>query len=461
MTVQTWARHASSSARTRPRPAAIGRASSAVARILELQRQAGNRAVASAIAATRPVVQREPDRDEPDVVTGADKAAPKRVTGYLGLNPLAHKEAKGLGKRVPAEQLLTSLNNPAAEKALKETPAIFDFVVDELGIDLADFARWDKATDILLNADPHLREQLADLMRWFNRAEKGEIILDRLVLSGHSNGVELWGEYEEGAESRPGTMVIERDLGLFGTVFPNAIGQVEDVMFSACFSINAVEIVKKIFPNLKTVWSYGGFSPSAANGAVEHIITWEMATEGDKSLAKGLKRGSNALWTKDKGYIVGDPAAAAAGPLFAAVVRGWREVAEPMYQGTKEVQKAPLDRYYEKVQELLAHPGAADDLKESARKVFQTVLRMRFWPLVTKRFGSEYGAKLQPGYDALGVAAPRWESLGRPELKAHVDAVNKALEKDPNAGGHKDAIERFLKQGLWALDPEIIRSDWI
>lgn len=433
-------------------------------RILELQRLAGNRAVSHALGASSvrgPVVQREPDPAKPDVISGADKAPPKRVTGFVGLNPLAHKEAAGLSKKLGNEQLLTSLNNPAAEKILKESPAVFDFVVDELGIDLGDFSRWDKATDVLLNADPHLREQLADVMRWFNRAERGEIILERMVLSGHSNGVELWGEYEEGAESKPGTMVIERDLSTLATVFPKAAGQVEDVMFSACFSINAVEIVKKIFPSLKTVWSYGGFSPSVANGSIQHILTWSTATEGDKTLGKGLKRGSNALWTKDKGYIVGDPAAAAAGPLYAECVRGWRELAFPMYEGSKELNKGQLDRYYEKVQELLAHPGVSEDLKKNSRNVRDVVLRLRFWPLVSKRFGSEHGARLQPAYDALGLTAPKWDSLSRPALKAHLDAVDKALKDNAAAGGHKDAIESYLRKGLWRLEPEIIKPDWI
>jgi hypothetical protein len=433
------------------------------ARLLELQRTAGNRAVASAIAQA-PAVQREVDDEHARPgASGAGDAAtatpPRRVTGYVGLNPLATREAEGLRKRGRGETLV-SLNDPAAEKKYQSNPEIFDFVVDELGIDLGDFARWDKATDILMNADPHLREQLADLMRWFNKAQNGELILERLILSGHSNGVELWGEYEEGAESKPGTMLIERDLGTFGAVFPRAVEQVEDVMFSACFSINAVEIVRKIFPNLRTVWSYGGFSPSAANGAVEHIITWERATEGQKTLHKGLKRGSNALWTREKGYIVGDPAAAAAGPLYAETVRGWRELGEPYYDGTKEVAKSRLDAYYLVVQRLIAHPGAAEDLKDKARKVRDVVLRLRFWPLVTKRFGSEHGEKLRPAYDHLGLQAPNWESLTRTGLKAHVEAVKKAIEEHGD-GGHGATIDAYLKKGLYGLDPQVIKPDWL
>jgi hypothetical protein len=103
----------------------------------------------------------------------------------------------------------------------------------------------------------------------------------------------------------------------------------------------------------------------------------------------------------------------------------------------------------------------AQDLKDKARKVMDAVLRLRFWPLVTKRFASEYGAKLEPAYAALGIAAPRWESLTRPALKAHIEAVDKALEKDPSAGGHKAAIEEYLKKGIYGLDPKIIKPDWI
>ena len=460
MTVQGWTRRLPAPARAGTRAGAgAARTGTLASRILELQRLAGNRAVSRSLA---PVVQRDvTDERKPDVVTGADRPAPKRMTGFVGLNPGAYKEAAGLGKRVASDRLLTSLNNPAAEKVLKESPAVFDFVVDELGIDVWDFARWDKATDVLLNADPHLREQLADVMRWFNRAEKGEIVLERLVLSGHSNGVELWGEYEEGAESRPGTMVIQRDLETIGAVFPKAVEQVEDIMFSACFSINAVEIVKKIFPRLRTVWSYGGFSPSVANGSIQHILDWEVATEGDKTLGKGLKRGSNALWTREKGYIIGDPAAAAAGPLYAETVRGWQEVAEPMYKGEKELNKSQLDAYYIVAQRLIAHPGASEDLKENARLVFQVVLRLRFWPLVTKRFGAEHGAKLAPAYEALGIPAPNWEKLKRTELKEHVERVRKALAEQGGAGGHKATFEQWLIKGIWRMEPDIIKSDWI
>ena len=297
------------------------------------------------------------------MISGADQAAtpkppgPKRTTGFLGLNEGADKELAKL-RKTTREEVLSSLNDPVAEAKLKNDPAVLDFVFDDLKISVGDFARWDKASDVLLNADVNLREQLADIMRWFNKAENGEIILDRLVLSGHSNGVELWGESVEGRESQPGSMLLDRDLRNIAAVFPKATAQVEDVMFSACFSINAVELVIKVFPNLKTAWSYTTFSPSAKQGSDEHIAEFTRATEGAGTLKRSNRRGSSALWTREKGYVVGDPSLAAAGGLYTAAYRLWDEVGHPMFLGTKpDLTSDQLMPTYVALQRMIAHPG--------------------------------------------------------------------------------------------------------
>jgi hypothetical protein len=432
-------------------------------RVLELQRMAGNRAVAGAIAS----IQRE-EKDSkaggvaPDVVTGADKAAPLRTTGFLGLNPGTEKEAKKL-RKTTGENVVESANDPVVEERFKDSPALADFVFDDLGISVGDIARWEKAIDVLEKADPHIRDQLADVMRWFNKAERGEIILDRLVLSGHSNGVELWGESARGATSKPGLMIIERELGGIATVFPKAAAQVEDVMFSACFSINAVEIVKKVFPNLQTAWTYTAFSPNVKQGSPEHVAEFARATEGQGTLKKSNKRGTSALWTKEKGYIVGDPGLAEAGPLYSTALTKWREIAEPMYMGDAGDLTSPqLMPVYTAIQQMLSHPGTPADRKERGERVMKLVLRLRFWPLLRERFGAEHKAKLQPAYDAIGIAQPEWASMTRKALKAHVEAVKKALETKPEAKSHKDLLDKYLIKGLYELtDDQAIRPDWI
>lgn len=457
MTVHAWAGPAVGR-RTSRQHAAVS-SGGLVGRVLELQRLAGNRAVSRALART---VQRTPGDEQkpPDVITGAEKAPPKRVTGYIGLNPMAGKEAAGL-RRASKGAILTSLNDPVAEKKLQEDPAVGAFIGSELGFASSPVRALQAAT-LLTQADPHLREQLADVMRWMNQAEKGEIILDRLVLSGHSDGVKLWGESEEADASKPGVMIIERDLGMLGTIFPKAVGQVQDIMFSACFSINAVEIVKRIFPKLESVWSYGGYSPSAANGAIDHIVTWSVATEGEKTPGKGQKRGSNAIWTREKGYIVGDPSQAAAGPLVTEASRGGNEWVGPYYRGEKEVDKATLDRFYIVLQQLEAHPGVAAEAKKNiTTRVIPITLRLRHWKPISERFGKTYGAELKPAYDALGISPPNWSTLTRTGLKAHLEAIDKALTSNPGASPHKSLIDEKLRKGLFKLDPDVIKPDWI
>jgi hypothetical protein len=443
-------------------PIADARMGGLPARVLELQRVAGNRAVLGAIAS----VQRKPGDDPragppPDVISGPDKASPRHVTGFVGLNPGAGKEAAGL-KKASRQEVLTSFNDPAMEKQLQDDPAIGEFLTKELGWGPAEIGRIMNAMMMFGAADRNFREQLADLMRWMNQAEKGQIVLDRLVMSGHSDGVRLWGESGEKDESKPGVMVVDRDLGALARLFPKAAAQVQDIMFSACFSINAVEFVRKAFPNLKSVWSYGGYSPSADQGSVGHIATWASATEGARTPGRSEKRGSNALWTRQKGFIVGDPAQAAAGPLLAEVSRGGRDLVAPYYFGEREIDKAVLDQFYTKLQEVEAHPGVRREVKENVTThVIPIVLRLRHWKQISKRFGETFGDRLKPAYDALGVSAPNWETLTRTQLKRHLDMLDKALETNPAAASYKAVIDDPLRKGLFKLDAEIIKPNWI
>jgi hypothetical protein len=454
MSIRAWTDPASAPGAAAARPgASIRRPVGGAAPILELQRAAGNRAVSRALHHAT-TAQREPD----DKARPAD---PKHVTGYLGLNPGARKEARAL-KQGSRQEILTSINDGDAEKRFADNPGILDFIFTELGYSVGDVRGWMGASAVLFQADPPLRDQLADLMRWMHRAELGQIVLERLVMSGHSNGVALWGDSAPGMKGSPGKMLIERDLGNLARAFPKAAGQVEDIMFSACFSLNAVEIVRRAFPNLKSVWSYGGWSPEIDQGSQEHIQGWSRATEGARTPTKGSARGSTALWTRDKGYLVGDPNAADAGLLYSECQTLWTTIAEPMFLGTgDDVPEGRLLPLYAKLQALRVNAHADGMAKGFAEMQIGKVLRMRKWTTrIRERFGREYGPKLQPMYDAIGVKAPDWRSLTRKQLVAHMDAVEKALGKttDPKIS---QPYDDYLKAGLFGFDESIIKDEWI
>ena len=44
--------------------------------------------------------------------------------------------------------------------------------------------------------------------------------------------------------------------------------------------LNFLEIVVKVFPNLKNAWTYTSFSPSIKQGSAEHVAGFAKATEG-------------------------------------------------------------------------------------------------------------------------------------------------------------------------------------
>jgi hypothetical protein len=160
---------------------------------------------------------------------------------------------------------------------------------------------------------------------------------------------------------------------------------------------------------------------------------------------------------------VGDPGAAAAGPIYSTAVTKWREIAEPMYLGTgSDLTSDQLMPVYAATQQMMVHPGTTADHKQQAEQVMKLVLRLRFWPMLRGRFGAEHRQLLQPGYDALGIAQPEWATMTRKALKAHVDAVKKALETKPEAKAHKALLEQYIVQGIYLLtDEKAIHPDWI
>jgi hypothetical protein len=64
--------------------------------------------------------------------------------------------------------------------------------------------------------------------------------------------------------------------------------------------------VTKIFTAVEDVWSNSGSSPDVAGGSAGHILGWETDTNAGKGLRKGEQLGTAALWTRAKGFIVGD-----------------------------------------------------------------------------------------------------------------------------------------------------------
>jgi len=274
--------------------------------VFALQRTIGN-------AAVRGILQREAGTLQRDEGEG-DKKLPSK-TLYVGMNPGAKLEEKTL-KNVLKDEVISAMNDPSLEKSLKTDAGIAAWLKAEMPELLANPMLLFFAYTTLQETNPDARDQLAQVFKMFSAAEQGLFSVERLVLSGHSNGVELWGD--AASNFNPGGFMLDTTLSRLVGLFPKAAAQVEDVMFSACYTVSSIELVIKVFPNVQTVWAYAGASPAAGAGAEAHISKWESETRGKQTLEAKDGRGKAALWTRSaaesskekRGYIRNDPAKA-------------------------------------------------------------------------------------------------------------------------------------------------------
>ncbi|HJP65840.1 MAG TPA: hypothetical protein VKA30_06000, partial [Actinomycetota bacterium] len=387
-------------------------------------------------------------------------ATPRKMTGYLGMNPGADKELNKLRKSAGAQNVLASMGDAALEDKLLENPGITEFVFDDLKIPPSKVDRWSKAMDALEKAGPSVRDALAELMRWMNRAEDGEIILDRLVLSGHSNGFELWGTGVPGSKQHPGVLVVEQDLTNVAAAFPNAAGQVRSIMFSACETVGAVETVVRVFPNVDSVWSYAGFSPDVDSGSSEHVQGWEQATKDGGTPGKQDAKGATALWTHKDKFLVRDPGKGDIQTLFTNAMAEFGGPVRQVIRGQKPLNKDELKHIYERIQAVIQHPGLTAGQKGEARDAMEVLLRLRHWESISRHFET-YRAKLAPAYKALGVVQPAWSTVTRAQLFEHAKELKKAWESHPDQTSARDLTQTYFFDGIYGLtDKKVIPPDW-
>jgi hypothetical protein len=225
----------------------------------------------------------------------------KSAIGYMGLNPKAYEELNAL-KRYSKDIVIGSLDDAVKEKMYQTTEDMVAFVYRGLGISPFNTTRFVNALLCLFACDTAFREQMADMMQMFHAAESGQFKLERLVLSGHHSGGEMWGETAD--DELLSSFVPERDLTNLAKTFPKAAAQIQDVMFSACNTKEQVELCQRLFPNLQSVWAYEGFSPRIDQGSARHIKKWEKTTRDEHVPAKKDEMGNTLVWSRKDDFLV-------------------------------------------------------------------------------------------------------------------------------------------------------------
>ncbi len=265
-----------------------------------------------ASAFTRGVVQQHELTHGPPAAAGAGSLAPESVV-YLGMNDASREtERRMFGKDA------TIITGSGTDKAMQGKTTIKDADGKDVVLDLSkeeDLRRTFTSIGVhqqregeqagegqkrlarlmtlftgvvqpdgtKLDIDVGARDEMVQLVKVLQAVQNGEMTMDRLVMSGHSNGTFLYSE----AEDDPG--IHFEQLRQIVKLFPEAQNGVEDVMLSACHTLEnfggvdntSGERFKKMFPNLKTAWGYDGKSPDFRGGSARHIQKWLQSSAGD------------------------------------------------------------------------------------------------------------------------------------------------------------------------------------
>jgi hypothetical protein len=112
--------------------------------------------------------------------------------------------------------------------------------------------------------DPAARAQTANFVQTLQSVEQGDMNMDRLVISGHNaTGDKFYNE--AGAQGG----VSYKQMNELMSQFPQAQGGVQDLMMSACHTLDGAygtaggAAYRKMFPNLESAWGYNGQSPGS------------------------------------------------------------------------------------------------------------------------------------------------------------------------------------------------------
>lgn len=382
---------------------------------------------------------------------------------YMGLNEYAHDEAnhlnrinRGSGGAIAAKpgQQQDKITTGGTTYDLQTTEGIASYIAtlglpDQKAVDASEF---------LLTVGGKARDEMAQFIRILSEAEMGERAIDRMVLSGHSVGSQIWGDHN-------GSVSFTSLNELFD-IFPNAADQVDHLMLSACYAGGEAKMAQyhEMFGNVQSVMGYHGSSPGTWSGAMDHMTRWENATDkGDSpsgvspNITSGLRKSENvSTWNATDGYKGDKPmsvwelenALSSQASVFFTFFNGDQEV--------ENSQTGPLRNYYNLVQRALAHPDLGGSQVADLESKRDITIRLLYFGLIGGKFQNHYKGQLETGIQAAGLDVPDFSTLGR---KGALDFIDD-LEAAGGDNSTTSAVD-LLKKGLRDLDSDVIPTAWV
>ena len=305
---------------------------------------------------------------------------------HLGMRPQSVHEANALAKANPAANGgVVRIEGYRSEGVLKYDGKSYDLKQPEdlekfrdgltNGPDKLPKDRAQKFTDQLKTVNPEVRDEVAQLGLTFHRAGKGEVPVNRFVMSGH-------GDPNGSIIGDKGEKLRLADVERLSKVFPEGAKKIEHVAISACFCAGEAnfEELKRSFPNLKSAFAYNQFSPLAETGAPAHLTKWESMTHGkDPSQVDPLDaKTKTATWNS----VDGTQGLSNISLKSAEdTVKAFEYTHEEYKSGKKDralaTHDSELDFYYVSLAELQRHPEISPERKAEVDAMRREVLKLR------------------------------------------------------------------------------------
>ena len=377
---------------------------------------------------------------------------------FLGLNPASDNELKALRQATGGNiEVLKGENGKIGAFNLDQAEGRTAFV-QTLGLDAARSA---KLTKLLDQADAFGRDELAGLARIWARAESGQSVPGRLVFSGHSDGLKLWGE------SGRGSLTLG-EIGRLADLFPAAAAKVEDIHLSGCntgYRSNA-QFWREHFPNLRSFWGYTHTAPSSNYASPAHLKTWESATRGAvqslsrpqllQELKSAARSGNLAVWSRALDYQSALPGKNMGLDEIRQIVEGFR-LGESR---SANPQAGPLKQAYDALQTMRGEEGSQsyDDLIGKA-------LRLRFYDTLAANFHKAYGEILKQAFSELKLPAVDFAKANRRETLQAARHFNEAFSAQrgslsPAQIEHLEKVKTLLYHFEY-VEPDFFAAEWI
>ncbi len=307
----------------------------------------------------------------------------------------------------------------------------------------------------LIRAQPDSdRDDMAHVIDVYAQTDSdGADRMSRVVLSGHSHGIEI---FSEDTPTTAASHIQFNSLVKLANIFEKAAAQTRHLMVSACFAGSEDNLRKyylRAYPNLQTFSGYTQYSPTG-QGSASAISNWARTTDTNPTLL-GAPAPGQSNWAV--GHYQGENNLSGAQTM--ANLRSDEPKFDEYFNGLKtdpSPETGWLANYHGQARgaDLRVTDIVGGD-HDYAHSHAEQSFRLRFWRAQVKHFWNVKGTQIRAGYGA--APAPNFAVMSRKDaLRAIADFPHVAASGDAD----KAEAQRLLN-ALRDLDESELSGDWI